>query len=189
MNKSLQQFIAVRESRERNASGLGIFLHVNPSCRPLKSWWPSTKSVLCFKCKGNTFGHTKQMVPLSCPQALFIGNTPLWVSWGSTSTIYDVYLAFKEGFLPLNFLYQKFLLQRWQPLGLMSVSLSQLCLSHRRRDLASFLPVPKHLFNACLTSTTLHIQFLCIHLSHHCPFSLVNKDIQTFISSICRGSQ
>ena len=46
MNKSLQKFIAVRESRERNASGLGIFLHVNPSCGPLKSWWPSTKSVL-----------------------------------------------------------------------------------------------------------------------------------------------
>ena len=111
------------------------------------------------------------------------------VSWGSTSTIYDVYLAFKEGFLPLNFLYQKFLLQWWQPLGLISVSLRQLCLSHRHRDLASLLSVLKHLFNACLTSTTFRIQLLCIHLSHTCPFSLVNKYIKTFISSICRESK
>lgn len=135
------------------------------------------------------FGHTQQMVPLSCPQALFIGNTLLWVSWGSMSTIYDVYLAFKEGFLPWNFLYQKFLLQWWQPLGLISVSLRQLCLSHRHRDLASLLSVLKHLFNACLTSTTFRIQLLCIHLSHTCPFSLVNKYIKTFISSICRESK
>ena len=135
------------------------------------------------------FGHTKQMVPLSCPQALFIGNTPLWVSWGSMSTIYDVYLAFKEGFLPWNFLYQKFLLQWWQLLGLISVSLRQLCLSHRHRDLASLLSVLKHLFNAALPPPPSTFNSCASIFPTPAPFSLVNKYIQIFISSICRGSK